>query len=823
MIDSLKREFINPPEEFTPIPFWFWNDHLTKEEILRQINDFYDKGVTGFVLHPRIGIPEEIVYLSDHFMEFVHVAVQEADRLGMAVILYDEAMYPSGSAKGMVVKDNPEYASRGLKMVEHICEGQTEITIDLESSDVLVSVQAIEKSSSDSIHLENTTILNIENEKVYFDPPNDGKWSILLFIETFSEGTIRGINFGEDDGEENAPASADLLNPAAVAKFIRITHDTYYNVLKEFFGNTVIAMFTDEPDILGRNSIPGLKPWTADFLSYFTNGENEETDLPVLWFEAGEQTEDIRKNYRKTINKKLTESYYKQISDWCAKHQIALTGHPEDSDDIGLLEYFQIPGQDVVWRWVAPEDGKAIEGEHSTAGKCSSDAARHRGRRRNLNEVLGVCSKESDWALSPGDMKWYLDWLLVRGVNLISPHAFYYSLDGKRRSHERPPDVGPNNHWWPFYKQYAQYMKRLSWLMTDSVNITSVAVLCEEDHLPWRIVKPLFENQVEFNYLEELLFLSNSEIENGKIKIANQIYEVVVIEGSSKLTKDVIQKLEQFIVSGGEVIVYDNHSFNAVIKGATTIKNVEEITDVEAILSRRECILVPNSAAIRVSKVKKNDMLFYFFVNEGEENYEGSFQFSEEGKIEKWDPWTASIEEISIEQAGESYIAPLKINRRESIVYCVDTDNQPLMEKNTLPKLETEKISLKENWVISNTPVSLGNHSSLKLWQRWKGMEYFSGTVTYENSFELDLSSNLHSVFLDLGEVYEIAHVFINNEEIGVKMWAPYTLEIDRSYLKYGLNTIKVDVTNSMANEMDQISLKSGLVGPVLIEFNYLN
>src|SRR5690625_7776347 len=80
-------------------------------------------------------------------------------------------------------------------------------------------------------------------------------------------------------------------------------------------------------------------------------------------------------------------------------------------------------------------------------------------------------------------MKWYMDWLLVRGVNLMCPHAFYYSIDGDRRSQERPPDVGPNNHWWPFYKQFAQYMKRLSWLMTDSTNITTVAVLCEADHL----------------------------------------------------------------------------------------------------------------------------------------------------------------------------------------------------------------------------------------------------------------------------------------------------------------------------------------------------
>ena len=32
----------------------------------------------------------------------------------MKVVLYDEGMYPSGSAHGMVVATNPEFAARGI-------------------------------------------------------------------------------------------------------------------------------------------------------------------------------------------------------------------------------------------------------------------------------------------------------------------------------------------------------------------------------------------------------------------------------------------------------------------------------------------------------------------------------------------------------------------------------------------------------------------------------------------------------------------------------------------------------------------------------------
>ena len=52
-----------------------------------------------------------------------------------------------------------------------------------------------------------------------------------------------------------------------------------------------------------------------------------------------------------------------------------------------MEKYFAVPGQDLVLRWLAPEkDGLA--GMDSTMAKCSADAARLMGRRRNSNECL---------------------------------------------------------------------------------------------------------------------------------------------------------------------------------------------------------------------------------------------------------------------------------------------------------------------------------------------------------------------------------------------------------------------------------------------------
>lgn len=46
--------------------------------------------------------------------------MQTAAALDMKIVLYDEGMYPSGSACGLVVKDHPELASEGVTLTQTV-------------------------------------------------------------------------------------------------------------------------------------------------------------------------------------------------------------------------------------------------------------------------------------------------------------------------------------------------------------------------------------------------------------------------------------------------------------------------------------------------------------------------------------------------------------------------------------------------------------------------------------------------------------------------------------------------------------------------------
>ncbi|WP_062051187.1 glycosylhydrolase-like jelly roll fold domain-containing protein [Bacillus sp. JCM 19034] len=559
--------------------------------------------------------------------------------------------------------------------------------------------------------------------------------------------------------------------------------------------------------MLGRNAKAGLKPWTGGSFTWYEQQGGKKSDLPALWFDIGRETEAIRKRYEQAVYRRLSTVYYRQLSQWCEQHGIALTGHPAESDDIGLLEHFQIPGQDVVWRWVAPEEEKGLTGRHSTAGKCSADAARHRGRRRNADEVLGVCGKNGSWDLPPGDMKWYFDWLFVRGVNLIIPHAFYYSIDGKRRSHERPPDVGLHSSWWPYYQLFSQYIKRLSWLLTDSVNTTKVAVLCQENHLPWELVKPLFEQQIEFNYFEEALLHSSAKIKNGLIHIEKQSYSTVVIEAGLLLSNETITRLNELITQGGSVFIVGKST--NVLEAAITIQQTEDL--IEHLIERghKTAQLTPQSANIRISHMKKEGTSFYLIVNEGEEVYDGHITLSERGAVERWDAWTGGIKEL-----GNVAEFPLTLQRRESLVVMVDPSKEQPVKVNGQKETRLNEIMiLEQEWSITGERIQKRT-SNLQSWTEWPELAFYSGSVIYTATFELN--NKIQKAVIDFGEVHEIVELSVNGQKVGVKLWAPYTFEVD-SMLQQGINKIELKVTNSKANEMDQIALHSGLIGPVKV------
>lgn len=108
-----------PSQEHMTTPLWFWNENIDTmtEEKVREIvrESYYQSGYNGFGILPAfLSKDPDYVFTSEKFFAMYGAALDEASKLGMSVALYDEDGWPSGSAGGLVVKNNPEYGTRRL-------------------------------------------------------------------------------------------------------------------------------------------------------------------------------------------------------------------------------------------------------------------------------------------------------------------------------------------------------------------------------------------------------------------------------------------------------------------------------------------------------------------------------------------------------------------------------------------------------------------------------------------------------------------------------------------------------------------------------------
>ena len=80
------------------------------------------------------------------------------------------------------------------------------------------------------------------------------------------------------------------------------------------------------------------------------------------------------------------------------------------------------------------------------------------------------------------------------------------------------------------------------------------------------------------------------------------------------------------------------------------------------------------------------------------------------------------------------------------------------------------------------------------------GVKYFSGTATYSISFDLPAADGKRLV-LDLGQVYNLAHVYLNGKDLGTLWKLPFSVDITDAAVA-GTNNLKVEVTNIWPNRL---------------------
>lgn len=80
-------------------------------------------------------------------------------------------------------------------------------------------------------------------------------------------------------------------------------------------------------------------------------------------------------------------------------------------------------------------------------------------------------------------------------------------------------------------------------------------------------------------------------------------------------------------------------------------------------------------------------------------------------------------------------------------------------------------------------------------------VRYYSGHVRYSTTLHYHGENVRDRVVLDLGDVRDIAHVWLNGRDLGILWMPPFTVDVD-GYLREGKNELEIEVVNTWHNAL---------------------
>lgn len=675
---GLLESFSNPSNQFRQAPFWFWNHHLDKETLDWQIQQMHEKGLGGFVMHARHGLVTP--YLSDAWFEFIRFGCERARELGMVAWAYDERDWPSGPAAGQVIAD---HANRLHYLRFDIEEVQGPCTLEFDS-DIVCAYVAEPIGSFRRI-----------DGRAY--DVQSGVWRIGRAIMSECPAILWFESY------------LDTLNPRACLQFIRSTYDLHEEKLGDLKKLGLAGFFTDEPAFSTYPDDLRRIPWTTDLPSAFlaTNEYDLLDCLPDL-FTPGDKGAAVRYDYWDMAATLFETSFFEAIARWCESRGLELIGHALGEEPLffqfrcvgDLFRYLKNlhrPGLDHLGLHV----GKGHPGGMSP--KMIESAALLAGRERTMTETFGV----SGWGLNLREMKWITDWQVAHGINYIIPHAFYYSVAGRRKK-DAPPSEFFQAPYWPYYRTFADYTARLTSALTGGEHIAPIAVLypmtsvwaefVPGDEMPesvqalerafWPLGEALSRLHRDFVVVDEVSLLDAS-LSNGQqsFDIDALHFDALIIPRTTAVlaeTLDIIEGMAKTV----PVIAVEDTEFLVLwpgtgqtptrtrwssIEGVRIACGTEEADIASALSDIAPDVSLQNAPSVYYLHRRKEEKDIFFFANTGNTAVDTTVSTCANGYAEFWDAETGETKTASGQHIRKGRLeVPLHLEPMGSALLVVD-------------------------------------------------------------------------------------------------------------------------------------------------------
>lgn len=644
--------------EYQSIPFWSWNDNLKPEELRRQIRQMKEAGIGGFFMHARGGLQTE--YLGEDWFECTAACIDEAKKQGMNAWCYDENGWPSGFAGMKLLEDKNNW--------EHYLTHEKKAEFDTAARYVYI----------------------LKDNKLVRVTENCGAEEYICVYD------------------KQNPSVVDILNPEIVDKFIKETHEKYYERFKDDFGNAMLGFFTDEPQYF-RYETPYTPLIDIEFKKRY---DYDIADGLGYLLVEGEGAYEFRFRYWKLMNELYTNNFIKRIYDWCDAHNCQVTGHSiEESSFNGQMwgcagvmpfyEYEHIPGMDWLGRNIGTE----------LAPRQVSSASQQLGKKHVLTETFAC----TGWDVLPSELKRIAEWQYVNGVNLTCQHLMPYSIRGQRKR-DYPHHFSEHTPWFNEYRHFNDYFTRLGYMLANSKEQANVGIIHSIHsvylHFNRRndrettkeyndsfvaLGEKLGAAHILHHYIDEWLLEKHGSVNGKKLKMGLCEYDVIVIPKMLCMDSSTVKLLKEYVANGGKIYIADEKpqyvdGVKADFDWLNSNMTYDELVSDEYRVDNRE-------TEVRATYRKSEFGNFIYTVNlSASKSYNLTYTVKANG-ANLFDAETMEYLPLYFEKKGDFIDIPLNFIPGKSFIIMLD-DDAPSDEK---PRDKQVAMTLDKNFKIKHT------------------------------------------------------------------------------------------------------------------------
>ena len=707
--------------------------------------------------------------------------------------------------------------------------------------------------------------------------PPPGQWAVVRFGYS-----LLGIT-NHPATKEATGLEVDKLNRAYVRNYMNAYLDSYKDTVGPgMMGNRGLRF------VVNDSWEAGAQNWSEHILEEFAarRGYDPHPWLPVLAghiVESSKASDQFLWDFRKTIADLIADEHYGQVQASLKERGMGHYGESHEDGRALIADGMEVKKMDDIpmgAMWAQKPGVNKPMFDYNADNRESASVAHIYGQNLAAAESMTSCDSSSAYAWSPATLKPTVDMEFLNGINRIVIHE-----SAHQPLVDRAPgfSLGPCGQWFNRNETWAEdagpwitYLARNSWMLQQGRFVADILYFYGEDTnltALFHTSAPDLPAGYNFDYINADGLIHQLAVSHGNIVTNSGMnYRILVLDSNSRhMSLPVLRALHALVEHGAIVVGEMPVDTPSIADDAAEFQKLRD--DLFGggnglhVFSKGKVYLGQNSESMvktlhvapdfEYAKPGKDEpILFLHRRLPNADIYFLDNRSDHEATIDATFRVAGTIPELWYAENGQTAAAPYTIAGGRTTmplhfepwgtVFVVFRKPVRSNSQATPETAETKLATINGPWTVNFQP-GRGASTSLTFDKliSWsdstdQGVRFFSGYATYTRTMQAPPNwlRKGTSLWIDLGDVKNIAVVTVNGKQLGTVWHAPYRVDVT-SALQPGDNQISIKVTNSWVNRLigdlqpgvktkytftswkvykqDSPLLASGLIGPVVL------